>query len=162
MMTLHKLHAGNGYTYLTRQVAAGDEGRSPGQLLADYYTASGNPPGRWVGAGAADLQVTGRVREEQMRALFGRGMHPDAEQIVALEVAAGASPKKPPGRRSSVGRSRSTRRCGHAPNVSRSAWPSSNGRTVINRHRWCGRRSRPRNPAVNGVRWPAMTWCSRR
>jgi hypothetical protein len=46
MMTLHKLHAGDGYTYLTRQVAAGDEGRSPGQELADYYTASGNPPGR--------------------------------------------------------------------------------------------------------------------
>ena len=90
-MTLHKLHAGDGYTYLTRQVAAGDEGRSPGQQLADYYTASGNPPGRWVGAGAADLEVTGRVREEQMRALFGRGMHPDAEQIVALEVAAGTS-----------------------------------------------------------------------
>ena len=49
MMTLHKLHAGDGYTYLTRQVAAGDEGRSPGQQLTDYYTASGNPPGRWVG-----------------------------------------------------------------------------------------------------------------
>jgi TrwC relaxase len=89
-MTLHKLHAGDGYTYLTRQVAAGDEGRSPGQQLADYYTASGNPPGRWVGAGAADLAVTGRVREDQMRALFGRGLHPDAAQIVALERAAGA------------------------------------------------------------------------
>jgi conjugative relaxase-like TrwC/TraI family protein len=91
-MTLHKLHAGDGYSYLTRQVAAGDEGRSPGQQLTDYYTASGNPPGRWVGAGAADLEVTGRVREEQMRSLFGRGLHPDAEQIVALEVAAGTTP----------------------------------------------------------------------
>ncbi len=92
MMTLHKLHAGDGYTYLTRQVAAGDEGRSPGQQLADYYTASGNPPGRWVGAGAADLEVTGRVREDQMRALFGRGLHPDADQIIAMETAAGATP----------------------------------------------------------------------
>ena len=92
-MTLHKLHAGDGYTYLTRQVAAGDEGRSPGQQLTDYYTASGNPPGRWVGAGAADLEVTGRVREDQMRALFGRGLHPDAEQIVALEVASGGTPE---------------------------------------------------------------------
>ena len=89
MMTLHKLHAGDGYTYLTRQVAAGDEGRSPGQKLVDYYTASGNPPGRWIGAGAADLAVEGRVREDQMRALFGKGMHPDAEQIIALELAAG-------------------------------------------------------------------------
>ena len=57
------------------------------------YTASGNPPGRWLGAGAADLEVTGRVREDQMRALFGRGLHPDAEQIVALEVAAGSTPE---------------------------------------------------------------------
>ncbi|WP_246456504.1 MobF family relaxase [Nocardioides mesophilus] len=89
MMTLHKLHAGDGYTYLTRQVAAGDEGRSPGQKLADYYTASGNPPGRWVGSGAKDLAVTGRVREDQMRALFGQGMHPDADQIIAFELAAG-------------------------------------------------------------------------
>ena len=89
MMTLHKLHAGDGYTYLTRQVAAGDEGRSPGQKLADYYTASGNPPGRWMGAGATDLAVAGRVREDQMRALFGKGMHPDAEQIIAFELAAG-------------------------------------------------------------------------
>src|SRR3954468_292133 len=92
MMTLHKLHAGDGYTYLTRQVAAGDEGRSPGQQLVDYYTASGNPPGRWVGVGAADLGVTGRVREDQMRALFGRGMHPDADQILALELAADTDP----------------------------------------------------------------------
>jgi conjugative relaxase-like TrwC/TraI family protein len=89
VMTLHKLHAGDGYTYLTRQVAAGDEGRSPGQQLADYYTASGNPPGRWMGSGVADLAVEGRVREDQMRSLFGAGLHPDAEQIIALETAAG-------------------------------------------------------------------------
>jgi conjugative relaxase-like TrwC/TraI family protein len=89
MMTLHKLHAGDGYTYLTRQVAAGDERRSAGQELADYYTATGNPPGRWMGAGAHDLAIEGRVTEAQMRTLFGRGMHPDAEQIIALELAAG-------------------------------------------------------------------------
>lgn len=88
-MTLHKLHAGDGYTYLTRQVAAGDERRSPGQQLTDYYLASGNPPGRWMGSGAADLGITGTVREDQMRSLFGRGLHPDAEQIMALEQAAG-------------------------------------------------------------------------
>jgi conjugative relaxase-like TrwC/TraI family protein len=90
-MTLHKLHAGDGYTYLTRQVAAGDGGRTPGQQLADYYTATGNPPGRWVGAGAVDVAVSGRVREDQMRALFGRGLHPDAEQIIALETTNGAT-----------------------------------------------------------------------
>ncbi|WP_370617721.1 MobF family relaxase [Mumia sp. Pv 4-285] len=91
-MTLHKLHAGDGYTYLTRQVASGDVVRRPGQSLADYYTASGNPAGRWVGQGAADLKVSGMVREDQMRSLFGAGMHPDAEQIIALEVTNGADP----------------------------------------------------------------------
>lgn len=92
-MTLHKLHAGDGYTYLTRQVAAGDEHRSPGQQLTDYYLASGNPPGRWMGSGAADLGITGTVREDQMRSMFGRGLHPDAEQIMALEQAAGTPPE---------------------------------------------------------------------
>jgi hypothetical protein len=91
MMTLHKLHAADGYTYLTRQVAAGDERRSAGQELADYYTATGNPPGRWMGSGAQGLAAEGRVTEAQMRALFGRGMHPDAEQIIALELAAGGT-----------------------------------------------------------------------
>ena len=31
-----------------------------------------------------------------MRALFGRGLHPDAEQIVALELAAGTPPRPLP------------------------------------------------------------------
>jgi hypothetical protein len=48
-MTVHKLTAGDGYMYLTRQVASADEVRAPGQTLADYYTARGNPPGVWVG-----------------------------------------------------------------------------------------------------------------
>ncbi|KAA1418134.1 relaxase domain-containing protein [Mumia zhuanghuii] len=90
MMTLHKLHAGDGYTYLTRQVASGDVYRSAGQDLVAYYTASGNPPGRWIGAGAADLAISGTVREDQMRSLYGAGLHPDAEQIIALEVTNGA------------------------------------------------------------------------
>lgn len=90
MMTLHTLHAGDGYTYLTGQVAEGDEGRSPGEKLVDDYTASGNPPGRWMGTGAADLNVTGRrVHEDQMHALIGEGMHLDAEQIIARQLAAG-------------------------------------------------------------------------
>jgi hypothetical protein len=49
-MTVHKLSAGDGYTYLTRQVASADQQRPAGQGLADYYTATGNPPGRWMGA----------------------------------------------------------------------------------------------------------------
>jgi hypothetical protein len=75
-MTLHKLSAADGYTYLTRQVASADEQRARGQALADYYTATGNPPGRWMGRGPADLGVAGEVTEAQMKALFGTWCSP--------------------------------------------------------------------------------------
>jgi len=84
MMTVHKLSAGDGYTYLTRQVASADEPRAPGQSLADYYTARGNPPGVWVGGGAVTLGVEGMtVTETQMKALFGEGCHPNREAMLA-------------------------------------------------------------------------------
>ena len=89
-MTVHKLSAGDGYTYLTRQVASGDRQRRAGEDLAGYYTATGNPPGRWMGAGASALGVTGQVGESQMVALFGHGLHPDTDRIAQLERAAGA------------------------------------------------------------------------
>jgi len=80
-MTLHRLGAGDGYTYLTRQTASNDALR--GRLgLSEYYAASGNPPGRWLGAGAELLGVGGEVSERQMRYLFGEGLHPDSgEQL---------------------------------------------------------------------------------
>lgn len=56
-MTVHKLSAVDGYTYLTRQVASADERRSAGQALADYYTAHGSPPGVRLGGGAATLGI---------------------------------------------------------------------------------------------------------
>lgn len=99
-MTLHKLTAGDGYLYLVRQVAAADStvrGRTP---LADYYSANGEAPGRWLGRGLAALssrgpiEVSADVREQiwaveqgstvgeaQMRALYGEGLHPNAERI---------------------------------------------------------------------------------
>src|SRR4051794_33096693 len=90
MMTLHKLTAGDGYSYLTRQVASADEPRAPGQSLADYYTARGNPPGQWLGGGAATLAVEGTaVSEAQMRALFGEGCHPDRDALIAAGVPEG-------------------------------------------------------------------------
>ncbi|WP_310962517.1 MobF family relaxase [Nocardioides terrisoli] len=83
-MTLHKLSAGDGYTYLTRQVASADRARAAGQSLADYYVAHGNPPGVWMGKGAEQLGVAGgEVSEAQMRALFGAGLHPDADAMRA-------------------------------------------------------------------------------
>jgi conjugative relaxase-like TrwC/TraI family protein len=91
MMTVHVLHASDGYTYLTRQVASGDVPRRRGEALTDYYTAGGNPPGRWIGSGRAAMGVDGQVSEAQMRALFGAGLHPDAQARIAAAVAAGQS-----------------------------------------------------------------------
>src|SRR3954452_9522630 len=93
VMTVHVLHAGNGYTYLTRSVAACDARLGRSEALADYYVAKGQPPGRWAGRGAATLNVAGVVTEAQMRNLFGEGRHPDAEDLVAGLVAAGATPE---------------------------------------------------------------------
>ena len=83
MMSIHKLTAGDGYTYLLRQVAGGDNQRQRGQDAASYYTANGNPPGRWAGRGAGLLGVAGQeVTEAQMKALYGAGLHPDADAII--------------------------------------------------------------------------------
>lgn len=82
MLSLHKLTAGDGYTYLTRHIAGGDVQRERGQDAADYYGAEGNPPGRWAGRGLAALDIrTSEVSEQAMRNLFGLGIHPEAERI---------------------------------------------------------------------------------
>jgi conjugative relaxase-like TrwC/TraI family protein len=81
-MGLHKLTAGSGYDYLTRQVAALDATEKGRSGLASYYTERGESPGVWVGAGMAGidgLDVGDPVTAEQMRALFGCGLHPLAE-----------------------------------------------------------------------------------
>jgi len=88
-MTVHVLHAGDGYTYLTRQVASGDHQRRRGEALTDYYTAAGNPPGRWVGTGLAAMGVDGAVSEAQMKALFGEGLHPDADARIQEALSRG-------------------------------------------------------------------------
>lgn len=83
MMTIHKLTAGDGYLYLTRQVACGDTACKRGRDASAYYTAEGNPPGRFAGRGAELLGVAGQeADEERMRALCGMGMHPDATRII--------------------------------------------------------------------------------
>ncbi|TFH68150.1 MobF family relaxase [Cellulomonas sp. HD19AZ1] len=90
-MTVHVLHAGDGYTYLTRQVASHDVTRQRGESLTDYYVHDGNPPGRWVGEGLSQLGVTGEVTEAQMKALFGEGRHPNADVMERDLVHSGAS-----------------------------------------------------------------------
>ena len=82
-MSIHKLTAGSGYDYLTRQVAALDATAKGHVGLASYYTEHGESPGVWVGAGLAGidgLEAGDAVTAEQMRALFGAGMHPLATQ----------------------------------------------------------------------------------
>jgi conjugative relaxase-like TrwC/TraI family protein len=81
-MSLHKLTAGSGYDYLTRQVAALDATDKGHTGLALYYTERGESPGVWVGSGMDGidgLNVGDPVTAEQMRALFGCGLHPLAE-----------------------------------------------------------------------------------
>ena len=57
-MSLHKLTAGSGYDYLTRQVAALDATENGHTGLASYYTERGETPGvcgpvrAWMGSTA--------------------------------------------------------------------------------------------------------------
>jgi conjugative relaxase-like TrwC/TraI family protein len=82
-MSIHKLSAGSGYDYLTRQVAALDATQKGHLGLTSYYTERGETPGVWIGSGMAGidgLDAGDAVAAEQMRALFGAGMHPLADQ----------------------------------------------------------------------------------
>ena len=92
-MSIHKLSAGSGYDYLTRQVAALDATEKGHVGLASYYTERGETPGAWIGSGMAGidgLNAGDAVTAEQMRALFGAGMHPLAtkrlQQFAAADV----------------------------------------------------------------------------
>lgn len=94
VMGLHKLTAGDGYEYLTRQVAAADSTERGASSLADYYSEKGESPGRWAGAGLAGLGSVAagqQVSEAQMKALFGEGLHPNADLMFELALAHGAS-----------------------------------------------------------------------
>jgi hypothetical protein len=70
---MHKLTAGSGYDYLTRQVAALDSTEKGHTGLAAYYTEKGEKPGVWIGsamAGIDGLKAGDPVTAEQMRALL--------------------------------------------------------------------------------------------
>lgn len=94
MMSLRAVHAGSGYRYLLRSVATNDaEPDTPevpdnGDRLSSYYQAKGTPAGRWRGTGLAALNsesaVAGaEITEDQMAALYGEGLHPDADTMIA-------------------------------------------------------------------------------
>ena len=87
MMSLRAVHAGTGYQYLLRSVATNDA-PSQADTLAGYYQAKGTPPGRWIGRGLTGFNsesvAAGRVIDEaQMAALYGEGIHPDADEMIS-------------------------------------------------------------------------------
>jgi DNA primase catalytic core len=94
VMGLHKLTAGDGYTYLTRQVAAHDSTETGVSSLGDYYSEKGESPGRWLGAGLGSLGIAegAAVTEAQMRQLFGEGRHPNSEVLGQAIIDAGGTP----------------------------------------------------------------------
>uniref|UniRef100_UPI003F499C39 MobF family relaxase n=1 Tax=Streptomyces chartreusis TaxID=1969 RepID=UPI003F499C39 len=91
---LHKVSAGWGYRYYQRTVSSGDQPRPRGETLVGLQERTGTPAGVWMGRGAAVLGVSGQVSEEQMHALFGLGLHPDAHRRAGELVAAGVSSAK--------------------------------------------------------------------
>jgi len=92
VMSLKKVTAGDGYTYLTRQVAAHDATNRGYSDLGAYYSEKGETPGVWMGRGLSavpDFPIGDFVTEAQMRALFGEGRHPNADEIECAARAAG-------------------------------------------------------------------------
>ncbi len=97
--SIHKITAGCGYEYLTRQTAAMDATDKGHVTLADYYSSKGESPGRWMGSGLSGLAESASaagdvvddslwsisagdiVTAEHMKALFGEGRHPNATAI---------------------------------------------------------------------------------
>ncbi|MFF7115429.1 MobF family relaxase [Streptomyces albogriseolus] len=90
-MTASALTAGR-ERYYRRDIARGDG--APGAEWTVSSSVPGVPPGVWHGQAARALGLSGIVTDAQMRALFGLGMHPDAEEIAARELAAGATRKQ--------------------------------------------------------------------
>lgn len=80
-VSMRVMHAGDGYKYLLRSVAAGDGNRSLSTPLTRYYAEVGTPPGRWMGSGLSavgDGRIASgdRVTEEQLALLIGLGRDP--------------------------------------------------------------------------------------
>ncbi|MEV0047991.1 MobF family relaxase [Nocardia rhamnosiphila] len=92
-----KLGTGNGFEYYLRNIATNDlNDRGPVQDLSGYYSERGEAPGRWFGSGLGNVGLTEGevVTEAQMRALFGHGLHPNAEAMIAAEITATMASEK--------------------------------------------------------------------
>ena len=76
------LSVSSGYSpdYLLKEVATGRE---------NYYTGAvtdGEPPGRWWGAGAEKLGLSGLVDAQDMRAVYERFLDPRARRLLATRT----------------------------------------------------------------------------
>ena len=89
-MSLHKLTAGSGYDYLTRQVAALDATEKGHTGLASYYTERGETPGVWIGSGI------GRDRRPDRRRSGDCGA--DASVVRLRSASVGRAPPAAAGR----------------------------------------------------------------
>ena len=76
MTTNTTLHAGHDVRYLTSGNA---HGGNAGAMR--YYTASGEPPGRWAGKGAAALGLSGTVDAKVMDRLYMEHVGPSGERL---------------------------------------------------------------------------------
>src|SRR4051794_4881063 len=97
-MSMHRLSAGSGYQYLLRHTASGDVQRLAGTPLTTYYTASGYPPGRWLGGGLT-------------------GLGPAAEPPSGIEAPTRVDPPPTSSKNSRVGSAASDSRPAAAPEV---------------------------------------------
>jgi conjugative relaxase-like TrwC/TraI family protein len=76
-VSIRRMSLGTGYEYLLNSVARGDCPADASSPLTRYYTESGTPPGRWMGAGLAGLDdgagiaEGSQVTEEQLFRLLG-------------------------------------------------------------------------------------------
>lgn len=89
MLSMRPVHAGKGYRYLLRSVATNDAdpNMSKADRLHDYYAAKGTPSGKWLGAGisafGSETIIEGAaINEDQMSALYGEGLHPEADAML--------------------------------------------------------------------------------
>jgi conjugative relaxase-like TrwC/TraI family protein len=79
VLNIGRMAPGRADYYLTA-VARGGEG------VEGYYLARGEEPGRWLGAGADTLGLSGEVTAEQLRAVLD-AHHPDTGQQLAAHPA---------------------------------------------------------------------------
>ncbi len=142
VMKVHKLTAGDGYTYLTRQVAAPDATHRGRSGLGAYYTEKGEAPGVWMGRRSECWTRRGfrfsawraRHRGTDASLLFGEGRHPNAARSSGPPAAAGKSEREDrPGQHAGLRPTRSTRTPTSSGLAAPRRSPTSNSRAGLPR-----------------------------